>query len=113
MKVRAIILGLALAAAAVAGAQAQGSMFGHKVTPKDLAGDSSFPPWPGQVYRAPPAARVYAPQAPMPPEMPGSAGFKPYQPFQGSSVYGAPKPASTGAKPCETSVYINACDKRR
>jgi hypothetical protein len=40
-------------------------------------------------------------------------GFKPYGGFKGSSVYTAPKPPSPGAKPCETSVYVNACDKAR
>lgn len=40
-------------------------------------------------------------------------GFKPYQPYKPGSVYASPKPPSSGAKPCETSVYVNACDKRR
>lgn len=42
-----------------------------------------------------------------------SGGFKPYQPYKPASVYASPKPSSAGAKPCETSVYVNACDKRR
>ena len=44
------------------------------------------------------------------PEAPASPGFKPYQ---GSSVYSSKPATSYGAKPCETSVYVNACDKRR
>ncbi|WP_421935586.1 hypothetical protein [Phenylobacterium sp.] len=40
-------------------------------------------------------------------------GFKPYEPYKSSSVYASPKPSTSGAKPCETSVYVNACDKRR
>ena len=40
-------------------------------------------------------------------------GFKPYRPYKPGFVYASPKPPSAGAKPCETSVYVNACDKRR
>ena len=48
------------------------------------------------------------------PEAPKASGFEPYKPFTGSSVYARPSgSASSGAKPCETSVYVNACDKRR
>ena len=41
-------------------------------------------------------------------------GFKPYEGFKGGSVHSSPRPAaSPGARPCTTSVYVNACDKRR
>lgn len=55
-----------------------------------------------------PAARIYGA-----PKAPGASGFEPYKPFSGNSVYSRPKAATPGAKPCETSVYINACDRRR
>ena len=51
------------------------------------------------------------PKAPTTPAQPAPGGFKPYEPYKGSSVYGAPKPASPGAKPCQTSVYVNACKR--
>jgi hypothetical protein len=41
-----------------------------------------------------------------------SPGFKPYEPYKGSSVYATPKPAAGGAKDCELSVYVNACGRR-
>lgn len=44
---------------------------------------------------------------------PEAEGFKPFKPYQGASPYASPKTPSYGAKPCETSVYVNACDKRR
>ena len=53
-----------------------------------------------------------APKPPTPPSPPPADGFKPHEPFKGASVYGAPKPATPGAKPCQTSVYVNACPKQ-
>jgi hypothetical protein len=41
-----------------------------------------------------------------------SGGFKPYEPFKGSSVYGAPK-TNPSPDPCTTSVYVNACQKSK
>ena len=58
-------------------------------------------------YRSAPA-----PRPPAAPAAPAPGGFKPYEPFGGSSVYGAPRPGASGAKPCETSVYVNACPKK-
>jgi len=43
----------------------------------------------------------------------GEPAFKPHQGYKGSSVYSSKPQASPGAKPCETSVYVNACDKGR
>jgi hypothetical protein len=84
-----------------------------------LAQSSGFKPFgvtssaPGSTYKrygqAPSTAgrpKTYGPPA-------AGGGFKPYEPFKPGSVYAAPKSPSYGAKPCETSVYVNACDKRR
>ena len=83
-------------------------------------------------YGARPASPGFAPRAPrygaaspaMPARPPsyGSGGFAmPIQPgetyrprpYGSGSVYGAPKAPSRqrGARPCETSVYVNACDR--
>jgi len=44
---------------------------------------------------------------------PEAAGYKPYEGYKSSSVYSSKPAAPGGAKPCETSVYVNACDKPR
>jgi hypothetical protein len=59
-------------------------------------------------YGAAPTQRIYGA-----PEPPKAEGFKPYKPYQGGSTYASPRTPAYGAKPCETSVYANACDKRR
>jgi hypothetical protein len=43
----------------------------------------------------------------------GEPAFKPYQGYKGGSVYSSKPPRAPGAKPCETSVYVNACDTAR
>lgn len=80
--------------------------FGTKPgAPRKPAG--SYVPSYGQTPAAGGQARAYG----APP--PSSPGFKPYEGYEGSSVYSAPKSPSFGAKPCETSVYVNACGKAR
>lgn len=39
----------------------------------------------------------------------GEPAFKPYEGYRGGSVYSSKPKAPSGAKPCETSVYVNAC----
>jgi hypothetical protein len=79
-----------------------------------------FAPPPPRYGAAPPAAPAggavggYARYAPIPSE-PAAQPFKPYGGYAGSSVYSRPSGygSNSGAKPCETSVYVNACDRRR
>ena len=59
-------------------------------------------------YGSEPTQKIYG--APEPPKAPG---FKPYEPYEPGSTYASPKPPSYGSKPCETSVYVNACGNRR
>ncbi|HZZ34416.1 MAG TPA: hypothetical protein VFE03_01730 [Caulobacteraceae bacterium] len=74
-------------------------------------------PPPGS-YKPPSLSSVYAKsQAPSSSQRnagtaTGASGFKPYEPYRPSSVYAQPRPAARGAKPCETSVYVNACGSR-
>lgn len=97
MMMRVLIVVGALALAAPAMAQSPYSVrkpstgYGAPATPSPSATRPSG-------YGTPPSA---------------SGGFKPYEGFKGTSVYSAPKSGASGAKPCETSVYVNACDKRR
>ena len=97
MKLHAILT--LVAAAAFAGpAFAEGGFGSFKKAP-------ATPTWPALPGQPKPAPSLVAPPAPTP-------GFKPYEPYKGSSVYAAPKPASGGAKDCQLSVYVNACAKR-
>jgi hypothetical protein len=43
------------------------------------------------------------------PALPEPKPFKPYEPPKYVSPYAAPPSAPRGAKPCELSVYVNAC----
>ncbi len=45
------------------------------------------------------------------PEAPRAKGFEPYKPPTAGSTYGRPPGSASGAKPCETSVYVNACGR--
>jgi hypothetical protein len=101
MKRQLVLLTVFALAAGPAFAQ---SSFG---TAKPRGGYQAGPP-----LVAPPLGAPAPPRAPTVPATPSPGGFKPYEPYKGSSVYSAPKPASSGAKPCETSVYVNACGKR-
>lgn len=109
-----LIVAVAVAAALVAGPSlAQGTFNSGKKpatgfgTPSSSAQQPS-PYRPGgqapssagqpKTYGTPPAA---------------GGGFKPYEPFKPGSVYSSQKPAASGAKPCETSVYTNACKPGR
>jgi hypothetical protein len=63
---------------------------------------------PAPTYRPVPAYRT-----PGAPSLGSDAAFEPYDPYRGVSVYRTPQPGRMGAPPCETSVYINACPRRR
>ena len=107
MKIRVAIVFAAVAAMAAGPAAAE--LFGHKIKPEDMqAKPRSYGVPAPPAYGAPAAPRPAA-AAPRPPSMPAPGGFKPHEPYKGSSVYGAPRAATPGAKPCEISVYTNAC----
>ena len=106
-----LILAIAVMAATVGGpAWAQGGGFGT-FKPSGFGAPSSPPagsmqkPSYGQEPSTASRPRTYG--------APAAGGFKPYEPFKPGSTYASPKAPSYGAKPCETSVYVNACDKRR
>ena len=101
MKLQLTIFALAVAAAGSAAAGGYGTFAPNQSRPKPLP-----------AYQAPPLVAPVAPRPAAAPSQPASGGFKPYQPYKGSSVYSQPKPAASGAKPCELSVYVNACGKR-
>jgi hypothetical protein len=106
-----LIVAFAAVAALTAGTAMAQSAYGKRPTPGPGSGSIYRPPSSG--YSAPsygsaPTQRIYGA-----PEPPKAEGFKPYKPYQGGSTYASPKPPSYGARPCETSVYVNACDKRR
>jgi hypothetical protein len=102
----------AAAFAVVAGpAAAEGLGWGGH-GPKRLEPEHFAPLPPSPAY-APPQARATPRTTYGTP--PSAEGFKPYKPFQGASVYSQPRGygAPSGARPCETSVYVNACGNRR
>lgn len=110
------ILGVAatLAAGAVLAASpalAQGTFNNGRAPATGFGAPSSAPTGTYRpAYPAPPASRTRSPGA----EAPGAAPtFKPYEPYRTRSVYGSPSAAPAGAKPCETSVYVNACGRNR
>ena len=43
---------------------------------------------------------------------PAAPGYKPYEGYKASSVYSSKPQTPGGARPCETSVYVNACKDR-
>lgn len=103
MRVLIVMSALALATSANAqagyGARKPGTGYGVPAAPLPSP-YSTAPSGPGRsgAYGNPPSA---------------GGGFKPFEGFKGGSVYQSPKPAGTGARPCETSVYLNACGKGR
>ena len=107
MKLTVTLAATAVLAAGPALAQAPASTgFG-----KPFGSPASSASKPRDYGVAPPVGSSRRPKAYAAPDAGG--GFKPYQPYKPGSVYASPKPPSSGAKPCETSVYVNACDKRR
>ncbi|MBX3482198.1 hypothetical protein [Phenylobacterium sp.] len=106
---------IAAAAVLVAGpAMAQGT-FSPGQKPGSTFGGSASPstPKPGSYLPSTPPAPAAKPRTTYgAPEAPTAKGFEPYKPFSGSSVYSSPS-ASAKPDPCKTSVYMNACDKKR
>ena len=72
------------------------------------SGPAAPSPYKPSYGQAPSAGRT-----PGAPSTMGEPAFKPYQGYKGGSVYSSKPSATPGAKPCETSVYVNACDKAR
>lgn len=110
MKLFCIVVAAAVLAASPAVAQApSGTGFGKPYGGSSTRGkplDHGIAPPVGSSSNSSSRPRTYgAPDA--------GGGFKPYQPYKSGSVYASPRPPSSGAKACETSVYVNACDKRR
>lgn len=110
-----LILTLAVSLSLAAGAAAAQGTFnnGRKPatgfgTPSTGAGAPAASPYRPSYGQAPAAGRT-----PGAPSTIGEPAFKPYQGYRGSSVYSSKPPRASGAKPCETSVYVNACDKAR
>jgi len=108
-----LIVAFTVTAALAAGpALAQGTFNnGRKPATGFGTPSSSAPaaPAPYRPYGQPPSAG----RTPGAPSTMGEPAFKPYQGYKGGSVYSSKPPAAPGAKPCETSVYVNACDKAR
>ena len=105
-----LIIAFAAAAALTAGPTMAQSSYGIRPTPGSAS--STYHP-PSSAYSTPsygsaPTQKIYGA-----PEPPKAQGFKPYEPYKPGSTYSSPRTPSYGAKPCQTSVYTNACDKRR
>ena len=111
------LIGLTVSVALAAGPAAAQGTFSPEGEPSSTFGSGA--PKPGarpSTYGVPaqPPATASKPRTYWGPEAPKAPGFEPYKPFAGSSVYARPSGSgSSGAKPCESSVYANACDKRR
>ena len=107
-----LIVAFTVAAALATGpVLAQGTFNNGKKPATGFGAPSSGPPAPSPYKpygQAPPAGRT-----PGAPSTMGEPAFKPYQGYKGGSVYASKPPPAAGAKPCETSVYVNACDKAR
>ena len=106
-----IVLVTVVAALAAGPALAQGTFNNGRKPATGFGAPSSSAPRPSYGVDADQAPSGSARRYGTPPSAGG--GFKPYEPYKSSSVYASPKPSTSGAKPCETSVYVNACDKRR
>lgn len=110
MKLQLVLIAAAVMAASPAAAQGTfspgqkpGSTFGSGA-PSGASKPRSYLPEPAAPSSRP---RTYGA-----PEAPKSPGFEPYKPFSGSSVYSRPNGAPR-QDPCKTSVYVNACDKKK
>jgi hypothetical protein len=99
-----LIVAFAAVAVLTAGPALAQSSYGIRPAPGSGSGSTYHPPSNGSA----PTQKIYGASQP-----PKAQGFKPYEPYKPSSTYASPKTPSYGAKPCETSVYTNACDKRR
>jgi len=107
-----LILAISVSAALAAGpALAQGTFNNGRKPVTGFGTPSSSAPQtggykpPGQAPAAGGQPRTYGAPA-------AAGGFKPYEGYKGSSVYSSKPSPPAGAKPCETSVYVNACKDR-
>ena len=99
-----IVVFTAAMALAAAPALAQGTFNNGRKPATGFGTPSSSSPQP---------APSTAGRTPGAPATMGEPSFKPYQGYKGGSVYSSKPPPASGAKPCETSVYVNACGKAR
>ena len=83
----------------------RGSSYSPYYAPRVGAGSPSPSPYAApSPYRSPQPSSSYRAPSPYAP------GFQPYRPYSGHSVYGGMRQGSmSGARPCATSVYTNAC----
>ena len=105
-----VMLVAGMAGMFLAGPALAEASFGSAVVKPPANPWAAKPASPARSWPALPASPK--PAAASAPSLSPSSGFKPYEPYKGSSVYAAPKPASGGAKDCQLSVYVNACGKR-
>jgi hypothetical protein len=108
-----LIIAFTVVAALAAGPALSQGTFNNGRKPATGFGAPSSTPQPyrpsyGQEPSAPGRPKTYGAPATM-----GEPAFKPYQGYKGGSVYASKPPPASGAKPCDTSVYVNACDKAR
>ncbi|MBW8814459.1 MAG: hypothetical protein JF588_13615 [Caulobacterales bacterium] len=100
-----------LAGALASGAAAAQGTFGHESHIPAAPGFGP-PPMPGMPQNGMPsngAPRSNIGHIPPAPSFPEPKPFKPYEPPKMGSVYESPRPPAQGARPCELSVYVNAC----
>lgn len=104
-----LMLSIAICAALAAGpALAQGT-FNNGRKPSTFGSPSQAAKPSAPKYGSPSSSSSRPKTYGTPPEAPG---YKPYEGYKGSSVYSSKPQAPGGAKPCETSVYVNACKDR-
>ncbi|MBL8553375.1 MAG: hypothetical protein JNL41_03785 [Phenylobacterium sp.] len=101
----ALAAGPAVAQGTFSPGQKPGSTFGGSA-PSTARKPGSYLPPAASAPAAKPRAAYGAPEAPK------AGGFEPYKPFSGSSVYLSPNGARR-SDPCETSVYVDACGRKK
>jgi hypothetical protein len=107
-----LIVAFTVVAALAAGpALAQGTFNNGRKPATGFGTPSSSAPQPAPSYGQAPSTAGKPKTYGTPPAAGG--GFKPYEPFKPGSVYSSQTPSASGAKPCETSVYTNACKPGR
>ena len=108
-----IVVFTAAMALAAAPALAQGTFNNGRKPATGFGTPSSSSPQPAPSKPRYGQAPSTAGRTPGAPATMGEPSFKPYQGYKGGSVYSSKPPPASGAKPCETSVYMNACGKAR
>jgi hypothetical protein len=109
-----LIVAFTVVAALAAGpALAQGTFNNGKKPATGFGSPSSGQAAPSPYKPSYGQAPSTAGRTPGAPSTMGEPAFKPYQGYKAGSVYASKPPPRPGAKPCETSVYVNACDRAR